>query len=162
MSETAPRRGFRLSAFSAGFAAGLATVAGMVLLLLAAPGWLGLRPSFNLEVLANGADISRAGGTRVVLEDDAGRPIVAATCNGPCDDLGYRLITSDSAHLITVLNARGEQIAHGSDGYVDRFSVARVRVAGAPRLTVAQEYLDPRDPRSPAAGQTPAATSPTH
>jgi hypothetical protein len=142
MTATPARRAApRLTAFRAGLVAGLATAIAVPVTLQALIAWLDPRPDFNVEVLVNGADVDSARGARVVIDLDNGDRIMSAACTGPCDDLGYRLLTGDSAHIVQVLDGRGAVIAEGSDGYVDGSMKARVTVAGTPRLTVKGEYL---------------------
>jgi len=119
MSEaTAGRRGFRLTPFRTGLAAG-------VLLPLAAVSVLWLRDQlgewkprpFNVQVLSNGADVSRHGGVKIVISGE--RRAMVQTCNGPCDDLTFQTNSGgDDVFRVKVLDASGHCVACDAGQYV--------------------------------------------
>jgi hypothetical protein len=159
MTEAAvERRRFRVTAFHVGLIAGAATAVAIPFLVFAAIDWLDPPQPYSLEVLANGADMSRAGGQRTLIEPDwDDRPTITATCNGVCDDLGYRVITGDSAYTVRVLDAKGACVACGEAGYVNTRTAMRLRIGGAGKLVVTSELLGRGQEASQARGAAGAA-----
>ncbi|WP_293474790.1 hypothetical protein [Phenylobacterium sp.] len=113
-------------------AAGLATTLVGLGLITAGVMWMGRRPPYNVEVLANGADVTRAGGRWLAVENNADGTLLAVVCNGVCDDFGYRLKTvedEDVAYRVRVAKATRECLACSAFMYV------QPAIYGMPHLT---------------------------
>ena len=87
-------------------------------------------PPSNVQVLSNGADISRHGGVKLVVSGE--RRSMVQTCNGPCDDIVFQTNSrGDDVFRVKVLGASGNCIACDGGQYVTSGNmIARWLVAG--------------------------------
>lgn len=148
VEQPAPRRRL-LTAFRGGLLSGLATCAFFALALTAWSIWVEPLPPYVVEVLVNGGDVSRLEGKRIVVENNSVGVLIAATCNGGCDDLGYRLRTvedEDVRYRVKVLDAVGACVACGEFEYVQPVfgppGLSRWMIAGRKRLDVQPSRYD--------------------
>ncbi len=105
-----PRR--RLGAFGWGIVAGAALPVATPLavwgaLKLAMPDLKA--PAFNVALVSAGADVSRHGGTRVILANERGA--VTQSCREACDDLRVRQSSGDNSFWVRALDASGACVA---------------------------------------------------
>ena len=104
------------------------------------------KPPYNLEVLVNGSDVSQHGGRQLILGTAYAPRVLVATCNGVCDDLGYRAdVTGEAQYKVAVVGAAADCIDCESAVYMDNAmpSLARGRIAGRDRLRVTWDKVDP-------------------
>ncbi len=83
--------------------------------------WVEWLPPYTVEVLTKGEDVSRLGGRSIVVENDAAGALLKVTCNGDCDNLGYRLQTvedEDVEYRVRVLDSAAACVACGRFEYV--------------------------------------------
>lgn len=101
-------RMFRVTAFRVGLLAGLVSFFAGAWLLHGA-----LAPTtssgFNVEVTSTGADVSRNGGTALVIRNKRGS--LVQTCNDACDNLHYQAHDDENDYEVRVLDARGACVA---------------------------------------------------
>ena len=146
-TDEQPRRQLRLGAFGWGLVAG-ATGPFLipVILFSALKLWIPdlRRPEFNVDVVSVGADVSRHGGSRVVVANERGA--VIQTCNDQCDDLRLRESSGDNSYWVRVFDKDGACVACTATGvYVTNgygAPITRFDVAGAGVLQVRDRFLD--------------------
>ena len=137
------RSQFRGTALRIGLLTGLCTfalVVGGVLVFDAV-----MKPPYNLEVLVNGSDVSQHGGGQLVFGTAYAPRAFVATCNGVCDDLGYRAyVPGEAQYKVSVVGAAADCIDCDSAVYMDNAmpSLARGRIAGRDRLRVTWDRID--------------------
>jgi hypothetical protein len=140
MTRAAPR----LTAFRLGLLAGVLTPFAIWLVAhLAVASWLPAErpPRFNVLALANGADVSRHGGVRVVVSNE--HATLTQTCSGPCDDLRYEADSGDNVYRLSAYDAAGRCIACDEGQYVSGgygAGLTRFTLSGAERLTVNHSF----------------------
>lgn len=136
----------RLGAFGWGALSGAAfPIAALVLMGVLRLWYPGLSsPQFNVDVSSVGSDVSRRGGTRLVVANERG--LVAQSCNGECDDLRLLEDSGDNSYWVRVFDHNGACVACTRTGvYVTTgygASIARFDVSGRNRLQVRLRDLD--------------------
>jgi hypothetical protein len=88
----------------------------------------------NVQVTANGSDVSRHGGVRVVIRDEHGA--VTQACNGICDDLSLTTGSSDNLYVVRVLDAAGRCVACDQGKYVTNGFKTKLAVSGDRQLKI--------------------------
>jgi len=129
------RRLFTPTAFRVGLLAGVVTSAAAwatISTLISAQ-----QAGYNVEVLSNGADVSRFGGHKVIVDNEQG-VLLTETCNESCDDIGYRARSSgENSYGVRVIDAAGRNLLGPEfKPYVDSdtSTVMRWTLAGKDRL----------------------------
>lgn len=131
---------FRSRQFGLGVAAGAGAF-----LAVCGLGWLTVRAivpaqDYNVEVVSQGAAVTKAGGGQVLVRTEYGH-LMRQTCNGACDDLTFRTKGGgDTLYLVDVLDRSGGCLecktglsVYGLGGPLARFDIRE----GAPQLVEA-------------------------
>jgi gas vesicle protein len=87
----------------------------------------------ELVVRIIGADISRHGGSQVIVADERGNSI-RQVCSERCDDLRATARSTDNAVKVQVLDAGGHCILCSGGQYVTSGAVTEVEISGAQSL----------------------------
>lgn len=116
---------------------------------------------YNVEVVSNGADVSRLGGRRILVDNEQG-VLLTDVCNEGCDDLWYRTRnTGENSYGVQVLDAAGQNLlGREFKPYVDSDTsiVMRWTLAGKDALAPDAEMLVVQKDGSLAPSKAPAET----
>lgn len=122
------RRGLSILSFSAGI---VLTVLALFL--------YSHRPGAGLHEIraqVSGADVTRHGGTRVLIRNEAGS--LTQTCNGVCDDLAFVQDSPDNVYTLEVRDAAGRCLLCDEDDYVTNGMETGWTVGGRDKLAVSK------------------------
>ncbi|MDB5476492.1 MAG: hypothetical protein JWP49_2003 [Phenylobacterium sp.] len=97
---------------------------------------------FSVEVISHGDEVSRAGGTRLVVRNGQG-PVLTQTCRDACDDFQLQAEASDNAVAVTVFDAKRRPLTPPAPAtYVTSGGLTRFVVADRGGLAVLKSYID--------------------
>lgn len=131
------RRGFSILSFSAGV---VLTVLAMFL--------YSHRPGADLHAIrgqVSGADITRHGGTKVLIRNEAGS--MSQTCNGVCDDFAFVQDSPDNVYTLEVRDAAGRCVLCDKGDYVTNGLETGWTVGGREKLAVSKVTTSAYDER---------------
>ena len=97
-----------------------------------------VEPSYNVDLAASGAAVSRQGGTVIMVSRESG-VLLRQTCIEGCDDLRIRAKSGDDSFGMSAYSAAGECLACDSSVYVTSGATTRLRLAGEQRLRLTSE-----------------------
>jgi hypothetical protein len=132
----------RLTAFRVGVLTGVALFLGGWWLVHSWTRPTGPVADFNVEVVSDGAALTRHGAGRFEVRNPRA-VLLRQVCNGACDDLSYRVEAPvDDSYGVAVLDRKGRCLSCDDGLYVETHAnaVARFVVGGEKALSVDADY----------------------